>query len=128
MGCLIQIPQLQLKLKQEIAQLKEATCQTPAPATEVPSKMDDSSATPIPGSQPVPEKEMEPELEGVLIVDDSKILRLRLKSMIELLGHKIVGMAANGREALALVKMHHPKLVVLDHSMPVMDGLTFLKS
>jgi two-component system response regulator AlgR len=60
----------------------------------------------------------------VLIVEDEPPARERLKSMLqELDGMRLVGAAANGREALALWESLQPDVVLLDIRMPVMDGL-----
>ncbi len=60
----------------------------------------------------------------ILIVDDNPILREGLKSV---LSHSpildIVGEAADGLEAIDSVKKFHPDLVLMDLSMPRMDGI-----
>jgi DNA-binding NarL/FixJ family response regulator len=56
----------------------------------------------------------------VLIVDDFETLRRGLKS---LLGSAVCGEAENGQQAVEKVLELHPDLVVLDWSMPVMNGL-----
>jgi CheY-like chemotaxis protein len=60
----------------------------------------------------------------ILIVDDNPILREGLKSV---LSHSptfdIVGEAADGLEAIDSVNKLHPDLVLMDLSMPRMDGL-----
>ncbi len=60
----------------------------------------------------------------ILIVDDNPILREGLKSV---LSHSpnfdIVGEAADGFEAIDSVNKFHPDLVLMDLSMPRMDGI-----
>ncbi|MGC1402278.1 MAG: response regulator transcription factor, partial [Thermodesulfobacteriota bacterium] len=60
----------------------------------------------------------------ILIVDDNPILREGLKSV---LSHSpnfdIVGEAGDGLEAIDSVKKFHPDLVLMDLSMPRMDGI-----
>jgi CheY-like chemotaxis protein len=60
----------------------------------------------------------------ILIVDDNPILREGLKSV---LSHSpifnIVGEAADGLEAIDSVNKFHPDLVLMDLSMPRMDGI-----
>ena len=60
----------------------------------------------------------------VLIVDDAEdfreLLRLCLARNARI---NIVGEATNGEEALTEVAARHPDVVILDLSMPVMDGL-----
>jgi two-component system chemotaxis response regulator CheB len=64
----------------------------------------------------------------VLVVDDSVFLRRTLPRILENDPEiKVVGTAANGAEALQMVKDLRPDVVTLDLMMPVMDGLTALK-
>ncbi|SME89909.1 response regulator transcription factor [Pseudobacteriovorax antillogorgiicola] len=60
---------------------------------------------------------------NILVVDDSQILRQDLRNRFESLGHRVVGEAENGLEALDLIKELSPDLVSLDIIMPEMDGL-----
>ena len=64
---------------------------------------------------------------GVLVVDDDADLRALLRTSLERNGLQVVE-AANGREALAEVDRRVPGLVLLDLTMPVMDGFTFLRA
>jgi len=60
----------------------------------------------------------------VLIADDHKIVREGLRAMIENQpSMKIVAGAENGKEALAMTKMYLPHIVVMDISMPVLNGI-----
>ena len=61
-----------------------------------------------------------------LIVDDSRIIRKVARRIVEGLGFE-VDEAADGAEALAYCAGMMPDAVLLDWSMPVMDGLTFLR-
>ena len=60
----------------------------------------------------------------VLLADDSAAVRRDIREVLE---HetdlKVVGEAANGREAVALVKKLHPALVLMDVAMPLLNGL-----
>ncbi len=64
----------------------------------------------------------------VLVVDDSAVNR---RSISDMLGGvpqvKVVGKAANGEEALRLVRVSEPDVITLDLEMPRMDGFTFLR-
>jgi len=63
----------------------------------------------------------------VLIVDDSKIIRLQLKSMLEKLGHEVVAMAEDGAIGCEMYKEHQPDFVTMDINMPNLDGLGAVK-
>lgn len=60
----------------------------------------------------------------VLLADDHQILREGIRRGFEANGDEVVGEAADGEEALALAREHHPDVVVMDLSMPIMDGVT----
>jgi len=59
----------------------------------------------------------------VLLADDHHIVREGLKSLLEKEGFRVVGEAADGREAVRLASTSHPDVAVLDLSMPSMNGL-----
>ncbi len=63
----------------------------------------------------------------VLVVDDSALVRQRLKQIIESDPRFRVILAADPYEAVALLSKTVPGVIVLDVEMPRMDGLTFLK-
>ncbi len=62
----------------------------------------------------------------VLIVDDDAEMRRRLRTTLGKHGF-VVREAGDGKEALARVREGRPGLVLLDLTMPVMDGFTFLR-
>ncbi len=62
---------------------------------------------------------------SVLVVDDDADARSRLRTVLERQGW-VVAEAGNGQEALQRVEEHAPQLILLDLTMPVMDGFTFL--
>ena len=59
----------------------------------------------------------------VVIADDESIIRLDLKEMLEADGYLVVGEAARGDDALALITEHRPDLALLDVKMPGLDGI-----
>jgi DNA-binding NarL/FixJ family response regulator len=64
----------------------------------------------------------------ILIADDHPIFRHGLVRAVEgTPGLAVVGEAGNGKEALALLKSLKPDIVVLDISMPEMDGLEVMR-
>jgi len=64
-----------------------------------------------------------PEPLRILIADDEAVIRLGLRSMLEDQGYRVVGEAADGDRALALVRRLRPDLLLLDIKMPGIDGL-----
>ena len=64
---------------------------------------------------------------NILVVDDSLIMRRNIIKMIESLGHKVVGEAKDGQEAVEVYRKLKPDLVTIDITMPRMDGLGAVK-
>lgn len=63
----------------------------------------------------------------VLIVDDEATARRRLHVMLEELDVEVVGDAANGVEALTLVRERKPDVLLLDIAMPEVDGFDVVR-
>lgn len=60
----------------------------------------------------------------VLIVDDEKLARDRLRSLVEEIdGYTVCAEAGNGKEALTEAEQTHPDIVLMDVRMPGMDGI-----
>jgi two-component system chemotaxis response regulator CheY len=66
----------------------------------------------------------------ILVVDDSRVMREMISRTIAMAGLKdyTVEHAADGAEALALVRASPPDLIILDLNMPVLDGEEFLSA
>jgi DNA-binding NarL/FixJ family response regulator len=62
----------------------------------------------------------------ILLVDDHPITRDALGVLLAQHGFEVVGEASDGAEAIELARLHRPQLVLLDLSMPGMDGLEAL--
>jgi two-component system, chemotaxis family, chemotaxis protein CheY len=62
----------------------------------------------------------------ILVVDDAEFLRVRLTKMLDVDGYEVF-QAENGLKAVATYKEIHPDVVLMDVTMPEMDGLTALK-
>jgi DNA-binding NarL/FixJ family response regulator len=60
----------------------------------------------------------------VLLADDHQILRDGVRRGLESAGEEVVGEADNGEQALDLVRSTLPDIVIMDLSMPVLDGVT----
>lgn len=64
---------------------------------------------------------------SILLVDDSEVIRfLFTKSLERDPDLRVVATASNGIEAIEMAKKHQPNVVLLDISMPHMDGMTAL--
>ena len=61
----------------------------------------------------------------ILVADDAAFQRLRVRKVCENAGHEVVE-AASGREAVSVFADSHPDAVLLDITMPDMDGLEAL--
>jgi DNA-binding NarL/FixJ family response regulator len=60
----------------------------------------------------------------ILIVDDSRVIRECLRELLQQQrGWEVCGEAANGREGIEKAQQLKPDVIVLDLSMPVMNGL-----
>lgn len=60
----------------------------------------------------------------ILIVDDSAVLRKTLRQTLERHdGWEVCGEAANGREGVEKAQRLKPDLILLDSSMPALNGL-----
>jgi len=63
----------------------------------------------------------------VLLVDDHALVRAGIRALISMIeGVEVVGEAGNGDEALSLIETLQPDLVLLDITMPGMNGLVAL--
>jgi two-component system, chemotaxis family, protein-glutamate methylesterase/glutaminase len=61
---------------------------------------------------------------NILIADDSPTARLMLSNLVNNAGDmRVVGTAANGLQALEMVQKFRPDVVIMDMTMPEMDGL-----
>lgn len=63
----------------------------------------------------------------MIIVDDESAMRESVQVWVENLGHKVIGMAINGKQALEMITALKPDLVITDIKMPEMDGLTLME-
>ncbi len=59
----------------------------------------------------------------VLIVEDYEDTRDFMKFLLESYGYQVI-VAADGIEAIDRVKHQHPDLILMDISLPIVDGLT----
>lgn len=68
-------------------------------------------------------------MHTLLIIDDDRWVRqgLRMTLNWEKEGIEVVGDAEDGEEALDLIKLHKPDIILMDINMPGMDGLALLE-
>ena len=65
-------------------------------------------------------------MNSVFIVDDHPVIRLAVRMLLEHEGFKVVGETDNGVDAMQMVRECMPDLVILDISIPKLDGLEVL--
>jgi two-component system, chemotaxis family, chemotaxis protein CheY len=58
-----------------------------------------------------------------LLVDDSVFARKNLTKIVELFGGQVAGEAGNGHEAIAQYNSVQPDIVLMDITMPQMEGI-----
>jgi len=62
------------------------------------------------------------QIATVLLVEDTEDNRFMMRRLLEMSGYQVVE-ATNGEEAVRLAKSERPDLVLMDLSLPVIDGL-----
>jgi DNA-binding NarL/FixJ family response regulator len=76
-----------------------------------------------------PSRAGEPLVIRVVVADDQPLIRVGLRVLVETEDDlELVGEAADGREALAIIRRVRPDVALLDIRMPVLDGLAALKA
>ena len=65
--------------------------------------------------------------KNVLICDDAAFMRMMIKNVLVKGGYNVVGEAENGAKAVEKYKELSPDLVLMDITMPEMDGIQALK-
>jgi two-component system, chemotaxis family, chemotaxis protein CheY len=66
--------------------------------------------------------------KSILIVDDAKFMRNKLRSILEGAGFFIIGEAEDGRQAVQEYTKLKPDVTTMDITMPEVDGITSLKA
>lgn len=65
--------------------------------------------------------------KGILIVDDASFMRMMIRDILTKNGYEVVGEAENGVVAVEKYKELSPELVIMDITMPEMDGIQAVK-
>src|SRR5690554_6919057 len=63
----------------------------------------------------------------ILIVDDAAFMRMMIKDILTKNGYTVVGEAENGAKAIEKYKELKPDLVIMDITMPEVDGIQAVK-
>ena len=59
----------------------------------------------------------------ILVVDDAAFMRMMIKDILTKNGYNVVGEAENGEKAVEKYKELKPDLVIMDITMPEVDGI-----
>ena len=65
--------------------------------------------------------------KNILICDDAAFMRMMIKDILTKNGYNVVGEAENGAKAVEKYQETKPDLVLMDITMPEMDGIQALK-
>ncbi len=63
----------------------------------------------------------------VLIVDDAAFMRMMIRDVLSKNGYEILGEAENGQKAIEKYRELKPDLVIMDITMPEVDGIQAVK-
>lgn len=66
--------------------------------------------------------------KNILVVDDAAFMRMMIKDILTKNGYNVVGEAENGAKALDKYNELKPDLVLMDITMPEVDGIKALKN
>lgn len=66
--------------------------------------------------------------KNILLVDDAAFMRMMLKNILVENGYNVVGEAENGAKAVERYKELKPSLVIMDITMPEMNGIEAAKA
>ena len=66
-------------------------------------------------------------MSQILVIDDNLMMRKNIKSIVENLGHEVIGELETGEEIIDKYQEYQPDIVTLDIVMPGIDGLSALK-
>jgi two-component system response regulator EvgA len=62
-------------------------------------------------------------MQKILIVDDHPLIRMSMRMLLEKEGFNVVGEIGDGSEVLTTIKRLNPDILILDISLPSLDGL-----
>ncbi|MEA1975019.1 MAG: response regulator [Bacillota bacterium] len=65
--------------------------------------------------------------EGILIVDDAAFMRMMIKDVLSKNNYNVVGEAENGKKGIEKFQELDPELVIMDITMPEVNGIEAVK-
>jgi two-component system chemotaxis response regulator CheY len=65
--------------------------------------------------------------EGILIVDDAAFMRMMIKDVLTKNNYNVVGEAENGKKGIEKYQELNPELVIMDITMPEVNGIEAVK-
>ena len=86
-----------------------------------------NAAPAIAGENTAINDDTDKDKKTVLIVDDMKFMRNKLRGILETINFKVVGEAEDGEQAVELFCKLNPDLVTMDITMPKVDGIDSLR-
>ena len=63
-------------------------------------------------------------MAGIMLVDDSKLVRKKLSDILKEAGHTIINECDKGEDAIGAYNTYRPDIVTMDMNLPGMDGIT----
>jgi DNA-binding NarL/FixJ family response regulator len=66
--------------------------------------------------------------KSAIIIDDSKLIQMRMKQLLQSMGFEVPAVAADGAIGIELVKEFAPHLIIMDYEMPVMGGVKAIEA
>ena len=60
----------------------------------------------------------------IVVAEDEALIRMDLVEMLNEAGYEVLAQAADGLQAIDLVKEYKPDLAILDVKMPILDGIS----
>lgn len=68
-------------------------------------------------------KEQSASRQTIMVVEDFEDNRFMIRRLLEMSGYRVVE-AVNGQQAIEIVQQEQPDLILMDLSLPMLDGLT----
>lgn len=65
-------------------------------------------------------------MNSVFLIDDHPVIRMAIRMLLEHEGYRVIGETDNGVDAMQMVRDCRPDLIILDISIPKLDGLELL--